>query len=128
MTKQTIVDYWKKTAQEDVKTAEALLGTKRYLPCLFFCHLFLEKIAKGLYIANKDDSPPYSHDVIKILNQADLSVPTDIADAIHEINRFNIQARYDDYKFSLYKEATQLFTKAWFEKAKEIYVWLEKQF
>ncbi|MEA2065116.1 MAG: HEPN domain-containing protein [Patescibacteria group bacterium] len=43
------IEYWKKSADRNWKTATGLFQLKRYDSCLFFCHLTLEKILKGLF-------------------------------------------------------------------------------
>lgn len=47
MTKQEYIDYWVNTAAEDWITVEVLFETKRYMHCLFWSHLVLEKLAKA---------------------------------------------------------------------------------
>lgn len=128
MTEEKTINYWLKSAEEDIKTAETLYEGKRYLPCLFFSHLFLEKTLKALFIFKKNEAPPYSHDLLKLSQETGLELKEERAQNLREISRFNVEARYDDYKFSMYKKATQEFTKTYFEKAKEIYQWLKKQF
>ncbi|MBI5465020.1 HEPN domain-containing protein [Candidatus Gottesmanbacteria bacterium] len=127
MTEKEAINYWLKSSNEDLITAESLYETKRYLPCLFFCHLFLEKILKALFIAQKNSAPPYSHDLLKLSQEIGLKLEKDTAEDLREISRFNIAARYDDYKFSMYKKATKKFTTLYYQKAKEIYLWLQEK-
>ena len=47
MTKREHIDYWVRTATEDWITVEALFTTRRYMHCLFWSHLTLEKLAKA---------------------------------------------------------------------------------
>lgn len=56
MSVQEMIDYWKKSAAEDIITAEGLFRIGRYLPCLFYCHLFVEKILKAMVV--KDTGKP----------------------------------------------------------------------
>lgn len=44
---------------------------------------------------------------------------------LDSISRFNIKARYDDYKQSFYKLCTDDFTKEWIEKIKECRLWIK---
>lgn len=120
------LNYWKKSAEEDFLTAQALLTAKRNLGCLFFCHLAIEKILKALHVAKKNSAPPLVHDLVNLAKQLDLNIQ-DTEEDLREISRFNVTARYDDYKFSMYKRADDDFTKKYFVKAKEIYQWLKQQ-
>ncbi|TAK40936.1 MAG: HEPN domain-containing protein [Saprospiraceae bacterium] len=40
------VQYWQEMAEYDMATAGLLVGQKRVLPGLFFCHLAIEKYSK----------------------------------------------------------------------------------
>lgn len=42
------------------------------------------------------------------------------------INRFNIRARYDDYKESFYKLATREYTKQYIENGNKLFLWIKK--
>ena len=50
MTKKEHIEYWIKTSQDDWETVESLLNSKRYLHCLYFSHLVLEKICKAHWV------------------------------------------------------------------------------
>lgn len=127
MSEKKIVDYWVKSAQEDLLTAQSLLETKRYFHSLFFCHLFLEKILKAIYIFKNHIAPPWTHDLLKLVHESNVDLPEKFKNDLREISRFNIQARYNDYKFSLYKKATREFSTSWFQKAQDIYLWIKKE-
>jgi hypothetical protein len=65
MTKQQHINYWTNTAVEDWTTVEVLFSTKRYLHCLFWAHLVLEKLAKAHWVkTHEDDIPPKVHNII----------------------------------------------------------------
>lgn len=61
MSQDQQVEYWVKSANEDVLTADSLFSTKRFLPCLFYCHLFIEKIVKALVVKKTGKPAPYGH-------------------------------------------------------------------
>jgi len=44
-----------------------------------------------------------------------------------EINTFNINGRYDDYKFKFLKKATYDYTENYYHQASILYVWLKQQ-
>jgi hypothetical protein len=56
-----------------------------------------------------------------------LDVPDEIARDLKIITGFNINARYDDYKESFRKEATQTYATTFIGKIKEIKRWLEEK-
>ena len=127
MNEQEVLEYWTKSAKEDLLTAEALFAGKRYHHCLFFCHLVIEKILKALCIKQNHDAPPWTHDLNKLAQGSGQKITEKMQKDLREIGRFNITARYDDYKFAFYKKATKEFTTTYLHKAKEIYTWFKEK-
>ncbi len=68
------IDYWKKSADYNWKTALDLFKTKHHDACLFFCHLTLEKIIKGLVVEYTDEPAPYIHDLANLATTANLTL------------------------------------------------------
>lgn len=122
-----MIKYWVRSAEEDLKTAKSLFRTKRYSHCLFFCHLFIEKILKALATKKIGKPAPYGHNLLRLAEMSGLKFLTKQLDLLDEINTFNIEARYNDYKFQFHKKATKKYTQKYFDKAEKIYLWLKKQ-
>ena len=78
MTKEEHIAHWLESARDDWKTAEYLLDGNRYGACLFFTHLAVEKLLKGLILVQTDDAPPYSHDLVHLAKASGLQMPEDI--------------------------------------------------
>ncbi len=57
---QKVLAFWKKSAALDKKTSEDLFKSKNYVGCLFFVHLYLEKILKGLVQKSTQKMPPFN--------------------------------------------------------------------
>ena len=121
------IDYWLKSAREDLKTAESLLAAKRNVHCLFFCHLFIEKTLKALVVKNTKDSPLPIHNLLRLSKNAGINLTEKQENLLDEINEFNIRARYNDVKFRFYKKATSGFARKYFEKSRRFYLWLKKR-
>ena len=128
MQQKELVAFWKKTAQQDHKTAKALLITKNYVGSLFFVHLYLEKTVKGLVQKETGKTPPFTHDLLVLSKLAEIQLKKEQETSLAEINTFNIRARYADYKFSFYKKARMAFTVKYFQIAEEIYQWFLKHY
>ena len=58
MTEQNKIDYWVDIADYDLKTAEAMLETGRFLYVGFMCHQAIEKMLKGYYVFVRNEQPP----------------------------------------------------------------------
>src|SRR5208283_4961624 len=106
MTYQLHSAHWKKLALRDWKTVIGLFEIKRYDACLFFCHLTLEKLLKGLVTLHTKQHPPYTHDLERLAIMANLSLTSDHINDLKAISAFNIAGRYSDYKFVFYKKCT----------------------
>lgn len=122
-----IIAYWIKSSEEDLKTAENLFKSKRYSHCLFFCHLFVEKTLKALVTKKENKPAPYGHNLLRFAELSHLKFSESQLDLLAEITTFNIEARYNDYKFQFYKKATKEYTQKYFKRTKEIYLWIKKQ-
>jgi HEPN domain-containing protein len=101
---------------------EAAFSTGNYDWSLFIGHLSLEKILKAFWVKNNaDDIPPKTHNLKKIADEAGYPVSEDEAMLLLEINDFNLEARYPDYKFDFHKKCTKEFAGGYIIKIKELH-------
>ena len=129
MTKEEKVQHWINMSDYDMDTADALMQSKRYLYVGFMCHQAVEKLLKAYFIKLKDDTPPYTHNLITLAEK------TEIFNAMSEqqqlfidrINNLNIEARYQDYKNMLAKELTSDVTQEILTKTKELIIWIKQK-
>lgn len=122
------IDYWKDSSKRDLETALVLYKGKRYDSCLFFCHLVLEKMLKGLVLESTKEPAPYIHDLTKLANIANINFGNEDIENLKVINQFNIASRYDNVKQQFYKQCTAEYAKKYLSITKYIYLWLEKKF
>jgi len=128
MLNQEMINYWKKSACEDIITAEGLFQLERYLPCLFYCHLFLEKIIKALVVKDTGKTAPFGHKLTRLVKFiSSVNFTPEQLDLLDEVTAFNIKARYEDYKFAVHKKATQEYTQDYLTKTKAFYLWLQEK-
>jgi len=85
----------------------------------------IEKLSKALYVNNIGDYPPLIHDLRRIVEKSGVELNHDKKIILDSITRFNIRARYDDFKQSFYSLSTQEFTEEWIEKIKECRQWIK---
>lgn len=116
-----IINYWLKTSQHDYKTMLGLFRIKRYSDCLFFGHIILEKILKGLIVKNTGKEAPYIHDLVRLQALAKIKLEKDNLKFLKEVNNFNIRVRYPDYRLRFYKICTKEFTEKRFKKIVNLY-------
>ena len=102
MTEAEAVKAWKDSAIEDMGTVDGLLKLDKRHHALFFIHLALEKIIKGLHQFLKHQPSLYIHDLYKLAIGAGLEISEEEKLELDEISTFNVAARYDIFKQSLY--------------------------
>jgi HEPN domain-containing protein len=56
--------YWEDIAEYDLKTAEAMYQSGRYLYVVFMCQQAIEKLVKGLYVFKLNEEPPRTHNIL----------------------------------------------------------------
>ena len=105
---KTNIEYWEKSAERSWKTAKGLFDIKRYDACLFFCHLTLEKMLKGLVIQKTKKPAPHIHRLDRLSSLANLKLTDNQLKNLKIISGFNIAGRYDNVKFNFYKIAYYL--------------------
>ena len=121
MTKEQYIDYWIDTAQNDWITVEAMFDAKRYLHCLFWAHLTLEKIAKAHWVKTHEENiPPKVHNVHWLLVQSNIDLGEEMMNFLMKFNDFQLEGRYPDYTNNIYKLCTKEFTRDKLEKIKEV--------
>ena len=121
MTKQQHIDYWLSTAENDWITVDALFVAKRYLHCLFWDHLTLEKLAKAHWVKNSEENiPPKVHNIIWLLEEAKTEMPPEDLMFLEVFNRFQLSTRYPDYLRKIDKICTEELTVNQLNKVKEI--------
>ena len=96
--------------------------------CLFFGHLVIEKLLKGLYAKNNKENPYTikSHNLLALAEKCKLELSDEQIEKLQIITQFNISARYDDYKETFNKKCTDEYTEKQVENIEEVRAWLKK--
>jgi HEPN domain-containing protein len=128
MTRNQIIDFWMESSTEDFKVANGLFKLKHYPQSLFFCHLSLEKLLKGLIVKHTKENPPFSHDLEKLAILTGLEIRKEDISILNEISSFNIAGRYGDEKFEFYKKFNKKdIALKYINLTKELISWLKKE-
>jgi HEPN domain-containing protein len=105
-----------------------LFSTGKYDWCLFIGHLVLEKILKAIFVQdNENQFPPKTHNLIKLAENTHLSLTEDQRLLLDEINDFNLEVRYPQFKNEFHKKCTQPFTEKYFKEIEDVSKWLKSQ-
>lgn len=116
---------WFKQANYDLKTAEAMFKTGRYIHTVFMCHLSIEKALKGLFTGHLKLTPPKTHNLLYLIEKIKLDVPEKLYDFIFSLNRASIPTRYPDDLRRIIKDYPKSITEDILKKSKEVLKWLK---
>ena len=121
------IQYWIASSDDDYLAMIDLFEKGHNTWCLFIGHLVLEKLLKSWYVKSRLNTPPFTHDLVRIAEKANLILDDEQKDRLDTISAFNIRGRYDDYNREFYKKCTDHFTKEWVYHIKEFRQWIKKR-
>ena len=124
-----IIKNWVALAEYDLKTAKAMLESKRFLYVAFTCQQSIEKLLKSIYVKEKNDTPPYTHNLIRLMSA--LSVFTTVSheqlEFLEMLNSYYIESRYTEEIKEISKLLTKKKAEDVFLKTKDLFKWLKKE-
>ena len=122
-----LMNYWLDSSDEDYNVMQVLYNNKKNTWCLFLGHLVIEKLLKALYAKNNKSAPhaPKSHDLLYLIEKIGLDITDEQENLLNTITKFNMSARYDDYKKEFYLKCTDDYTKEQIENIEEVRKWLK---
>ena len=126
--KENIKLYWVTEAEEALTVANHLLEKGDYSYALFFGHLAVEKLLKGLYVERQKEHAPPIHNLQRLARLAGLTLDESKINTLILISSFNIEARYPDMKRSFRKKCTEGYTLEQMGNIREIFKWLKETF
>ena len=125
MDKQDYIDYWRISAEKSWGAAKHLFEKSDYVESLFFAHLTLEKILKAHWVNdNKGDFPPRIHNVQRLAEQTNLVLTASQMIFLEQMNTFQMEGRYPDYRFTIYQTFDQQQTNLILGEVENLYQWL----
>ncbi|MDT3740441.1 MAG: HEPN domain-containing protein [Candidatus Kapabacteria bacterium] len=117
--------YWLRISELDIPVMEHLYNSGDYHYSLFIGHLALEKILKAHFVKFNADSPPKTHDLLKLAQKSGLNLSDEQQKFLLEVNNFNIEARYPDEKLSFYLSSTKEYATNKIKQIMELHSWLK---
>lgn len=122
LSKMDHINYWLTSSEQDWERAMFMYEKKDYVFCLFCVHLCIEKLSKSLWVKENQNSnyPPRIHDVKYLL--ADTSLIPDSTQSlfIDNLQKYQIEGRYPDYKKLIYSYTTLDYTDKLLNDAKNL--------
>ena len=118
------IDYWIRTAEEDLSTAEILIRENRTLHGLFFCHLVIEKAIKAHFVKSTGENAPRTHNIMYLSDRAGLSFDEESQIFMGILMKYQLEGRYPDYNPTL-PERKKIID--YYDKTKNLFQWLKKK-
>ncbi len=128
MSKQKHIDHWLSSAGKDWDVLLHLMKGRKYVHALFFGHLYLEKLAKALWVQNNTENyPPKTHNLLKLLNEANIMLPEADQLFLLKLNKYQIEGRYPEDIENLYAITHKELATEYIKIIKQLQLWLRKQ-
>ncbi|MBK6994435.1 MAG: HEPN domain-containing protein [Saprospiraceae bacterium] len=128
MSKQEYIEYWKQAADKDWVVVTNLFEKANYPHSLFFAHLVLEKLLKAHFVKdNENDHPPRTHNLVRLASLTQLTFSADDLLLLDKMNDYQMEGRYPDYQFMIFKICDQSHTETLLQEVEKIRLWLLNQ-
>ncbi|MFA4831234.1 MAG: HEPN domain-containing protein [Patescibacteria group bacterium] len=122
-----LFDYWRRESGYSWDVAKSLYQNKKYPECLFFCHLALEKILKGVVVAKTNKHAPYIHNLSRLLKLSKIPYTKKQYEILSDMNNFHLAGRYEMTKIDFRKQTTLSITAKYLNITKKFLLWLKKE-
>lgn len=117
---------WLNQAKEHWQDTEYLYNGSRYSMTVYCCHQTLEKILKAAIVEFANQAPPKSHKLDQLALDSTLNFPQNWLEDLAEITRHFWRVRYPDFQQHVYTNKDKV--QPTYDKTKEVYQWMLKQF
>lgn len=115
------IKYWVSTSDEDFEVVLHLLNGKKFLHAMFLAHLSIEKLVKAHWVKDNENSiPPKTHNLISLIKQTKIKLPSEQLYFLTVLNDFQIQGRYPDYKQKVHSLLTAEYVEELIKKYHEV--------
>lgn len=101
------VQSWLDASRYDLKTASALLESRRYVYVLFMCQQSLEKLLKAHVACRTGGFPPRIHNLVRLAEVAGLEVSEREREFLERLSLYYIQSRYPPEVLDLAKKVSR---------------------
>ena len=119
---EKLMKYWAESGEDDLATALYLYEGKRFIQCLFFCHLSIEKIIKAHVTKFTKEIPEKTHNLNKLLLKTPLDLNDNQKELLGILMVYQLEGRYPEY---LPHKPSGEICQSYFNRTKELFEWLK---
>lgn len=124
---QKTIQEWIEIAEYDLQTAEAMLSSGRYLYVAFMCQQAIEKILKAIYVKNKNELPPRTHNLLYFVDVLGIKIEEAALLLLSNLNQFYLESRYPGERINLAKELDRNKAQGVLAKTQEVWECLRQK-
>ncbi len=123
---EKVIKNWLMLAEYDIVSAEAMLQTGRYVYVTFMCQQSIEKTMKAFYVKECQQTPPYTHNLMRLLGLLSCSEEITPEDRtfLERLNYYCLESRYSETVVEFYETVTQQQALDIYTQTKRLYEWL----
>jgi HEPN domain-containing protein len=121
------IKYWIDLAEYDLKTAEAMFESRRYVYVLFTCQQAVEKVLKALVVKASHRFPPRTHDLLKLALLAEIDLDNEQKEFLAKLSFYYIESRYPEELLKISESITRSVALEYLNRSKEVLKWLTKR-
>ena len=119
-----VVSNWVRSSRYDIKTAEALYISRRYVYVIFMCHLAVEKALKAVVLDRRKKSAPKTHDLVRLVELSEITVPDRHRPIIAHLSEASVPTRYPEDMSKLVRYYNRSAAQRYLKETKELLRWL----
>jgi len=121
------IRYWVDLAKYDLKTADAMLKSRRYLYVLFTCQQAIEKMLKALVVKVNQEFPPRTHDLLRLAQITRINVSDEQRELLGKLSFYYIETRYPEEVYEISRSISRKIASEYLNRTEEIFTWLRKK-
>jgi len=129
MKNSDVIKNWLAQSNYDYKSAEVMLTGGRYLYVAFLCQQAVEKCLKGIYVSEKNETPPYTHSLKSLVDALPLKneCNDETIDFVLKLNSYYITSRYGPAVEEVTKSFKKKHAEELYKKTGEVLKWLKSK-
>ncbi len=106
-------------------TAEHMFAAGRYIYAVFMCHQAIEKAIKGIYHLRLEKVPPKTHNLMYLVTEIGLELPSGFNTILARLNESRIATRYPDDLDKAQEQYNKSVARSMLDENKSVLEWIK---